>query len=196
MRVIVIGASGTIGSAIVAALGTRHEVFPVSSHQGTYRVDLGDRTSIEALFQSIGEVDAVISAAGLGKFAPLAELTDADFAFSLGNKLMGQVNLVRIGTRFVSNGGSFTLTSGILSQHPIPGSAAISVVNAGVEAFARAAAIELPRGIRTNVVSPPWVAETLSAMGQDPAGGLTAAVVAKAYLRSLEGSMTGQVLSP
>jgi NAD(P)-dependent dehydrogenase (short-subunit alcohol dehydrogenase family) len=196
MRVIVVGASGTIGKAVVAALGGRHEIIPVGSHHGTYRVDLGDRDSIAALFQATGPVDAVISAAGLGKFAPLADLTDADFAFSLGNKLMGQVNLVRIGTRFMADGGSFTLTSGILSQQPIPGSAAISVVNAGVEAFARAAALELPRGIRTNVVSPPWVAETLTAMGRDPAGGLPAAVVAKAYLRSLEGGMTGQVLSP
>jgi NAD(P)-dependent dehydrogenase (short-subunit alcohol dehydrogenase family) len=196
MRIIVVGASGTIGKAVVAAIGTRHEVIPVGSHQGTYRVDLGDRDSIAALFQAIGHVDAVISAAGLGKFASLADLTDADFAFSLGNKLMGQVNLVRIGTKFMADGGSFTLTSGVLSQQPIPGSAAISVVNAGVEAFARAAALELPRGIRTNVVSPPWVAETLTAMGRDPAGGLPAAVVAKAYLRSLEGGMTGQVLSP
>lgn len=196
MRVVVVGASGTIGQAIVAALGSKHDVVPVGNHQGTYRVDLGDRASIDALFQAIGIADAIISAAGLGKFAALAELTDADFAFSLGNKLMGQVNLVRIGTRYVADGGSFTLTSGILAQHPIPGSAAISVVNAGVEAFARAAALELPRGIRANVVSPPWVAETLSAMGRDPAGGLPAAVVARAYLRSLEGRMSGEVLSP
>lgn len=196
MRVVVVGASGTIGQAIVAALGSKHDVVPVGNHQGTYRVDLGDRASIDALFQAIGIADAIISAAGLGKFAALAELTDADFAFSLGNKLMGQVNLVRIGTRYVADGGSFTLTSGILAQHPIPGSAAISVVNAGVEAFGRAAALELPRGIRANVVSPPWVAETLSAMGRDPAGGLPAAVVARAYLRSLEGRMSGEVLSP
>lgn len=196
MRVVVLGASGTIGKAIVTGLGTQHDVVPVGSHQGTYRVDLGDRASIDALFQAIGRADAVISAAGLGKFGALADLTDADFAFSLGNKLMGQVNLVRLGTRFLADGGSFTLTSGILSQHPIPGSAAISVVNAGVEAFARAAALELPRGIRVNVVSPPWVAETLTAMGRDPAGGLPAAVVAKAYLRSLEGRMSGEVLSP
>lgn len=196
MRVVVVGASGTIGQAIVAALGSKHDVVPVGNHQGTYRVDLGDRASIDALFQAIGIADAIISAAGLGKFAALAELTDADFAFSLGNKLMGQVNLVRIGSRYVADGGSFTLTSGILAQHPIPGSAAISVVNAGVEAFARAAALELPRGIRANVVSPPWVAETLSAMGRDPAGGLPAAVVARAYLRSLEGRMSGEVLSP
>jgi NAD(P)-dependent dehydrogenase (short-subunit alcohol dehydrogenase family) len=196
MRIIVVGATGTIGRAIVAALGTKHEIIPVGNHQGTQRVDLGDSASIERMYAAVGTVDAVISAAGLGKFGPVASLTDADFAFSIGNKLMGQVNLIRRGIAFVADGGSFTLTSGILAQQPIPGSAAISVVNAGVEAFARAAALELPRGLRANVISPPWVSETLTSMGRDPAGGLTAAVVAKAYVRSLEGSMTGQVLSP
>lgn len=196
MRVLVVGASGTIGRAIVEALGGRHDVLPVTNRQGPLTVDLGDPASIGRLFRSAGKVDAVISAAGLGKFGPLASLTDADFAFSLGNKLMGQVNLVRGGTDWVHDGGSFTLTSGILAQHPIPGSAAISVVNAGLDAFARAAALELPRRLRVNVVSPPWVAETLTAMGRDPAGGLPAATVARAYLASLEGTMTGQVISP
>jgi len=137
-----------------------------------------------------------VSAAGDAKFAPLQQLTDDDFAFSLRNKLMGQVNLVRFGMDSVSDGGSFTLTSGVLAQQPMAGSAAISLVNAGVEGFVRAAALELPRRQRVNVVSPPWVSETLTAMGQDPAGGLPAADVARAYVRSIEGSETGSVISP
>jgi len=144
----------------------------------------------------VGRVDAVVSAAGDARFKPLAQLTDDDFAFSLDNKLMGQVNLVRYGIDSVNDGGSFTLTSGVLAQQPMPGSAAISLVNAGIEGFARAAALELPRGQRINVVSPPWVAETLAAMGQDPSNGLPASVVAKAYVRSIEGSETGSVISP
>ncbi len=109
---------------------------------------------------------------------------------------MGQVNLVRLGLSSIGEGGSFTLTSGVLAHHPSPGSAAISLVNAAVEAFAGAAAIEMPRHARINVVSPPWVSETLRAMGRDPSGGLPVAVVAQAYVRSLEGTATGEVLEP
>jgi len=109
-----------------------------------------------------------VCAAGKAAFAGLEDLTDAGFELSVSNKLMGQVNLVRLGLARVRDGGSFTLTSGVLAAEPTPGSAAISLVNAGVEAFARAAALEMPRGTRINVVSPPWVAETLQAMGRDP----------------------------
>jgi NAD(P)-dependent dehydrogenase (short-subunit alcohol dehydrogenase family) len=138
----------------------------------------------------------VISAAGQAKFGSLDDLTDADYLFSFSNKLMGQVNLVRIGRQFIADGGSFTLTSGVLSQEPMKGSASISMVNAGLEGFVRAAALELPRGIRVNVVSPPWVTETLVARKMDPSHGMPAASVALAYLTSVEGTMTGQTLDP
>jgi NAD(P)-dependent dehydrogenase (short-subunit alcohol dehydrogenase family) len=196
MRILIIGATGIIGQAVVAALKGRHELVLASLHKAHEHVDIADPSSIRALYQRVGRVNAVVSAAGQAKFAPLAALTDADFAFSLGNKLMGQVNLVRLGVDSVVDGGSFTLTSGVLAQHPTPGGAAISVVNAGVEAFGRAAAIELPRKLRVNVVSPPWVSETLSAMGRDPAGGLPAADVARSYVESVEGSQTGKVITP
>jgi NAD(P)-dependent dehydrogenase (short-subunit alcohol dehydrogenase family) len=110
--------------------------------------------------------------------------------------LMGQINLVRLGAASITDGGSFTLTSGVLATRPTPGGAAISVVNAGVDAFARAAALELPRGIRINSVSPPWVSETLTAMGRDPSGGLPAADVARSYAESVEGKQTGAVITP
>ena len=109
---------------------------------------------------------------------------------------MGQVNLVRIGRQFVNERGSFTLTSGVLSREPMKGSASISMVNAGLEGFVRAAALELPRGIRINVVSPPWVTETLIARKMDPSPGLPAAAVAQAYLANIEGTATGQTIDP
>lgn len=109
---------------------------------------------------------------------------------------MGQANLVRSGQQFIAAGGSFTLMSGVLSQDPIKGSASISMVNAGLEGFVRAAALELPRGIRVNVASPPWMTETLLARKRDPSRGPPAASVEHAYRASVEGAMTGQTLVP
>ena len=194
MKVLVVGATGTIGRAVVNALGARHEVLAASHKAGALRVDLSDKASIARLFQASGRVDAVVCAAGAARFHPFADLTDDDFAFCLANKLMGQVNLVRVGAASLADSGSFTLTSGVLSHSPMPGSAAISLVNAGLEGFVRAAALELPRKIRINVVSPGWVKETLEAMKMDPASGTPASVVASAYVRSLEGGETGKVL--
>ncbi len=196
MKVMVVGATGTIGRAVVAALSPTHEVVAVSHRAGTRRVDMADRRSIASLYDAVGPVDAVVSAAGSASFGPLASLTDEEFALGLESKLMGQVNLVRLGLPQVNRGGSFTLTSGILARRPSPGSAAISLVNAGLEGFVRAAALEMPRGIRINVVSPPWVSETLSAMGRDPAEGLAAARVARSYVESVVGSANGTTMEP
>jgi NAD(P)-dependent dehydrogenase (short-subunit alcohol dehydrogenase family) len=196
MRVVVVGASGTIGSAVVAALSARHDVVAVGNKQGAIRVDLASADSIQQMFQAVGTFDALVSTAGRAAFAGLDDLKDADFQLGLSNKLMGQVNLVRIGRQFANDRASFTLTSGVLSREPMKGSASISMVNAGLEGFARAAALELPRGMRINVVSPPWVTETLIARKMDPSIGLPAATVAKAYLASVEGTATGQTLDP
>jgi NAD(P)-dependent dehydrogenase (short-subunit alcohol dehydrogenase family) len=196
MRILIVGATGTIGEAIAAALSGKHQLILASRSKAQEKVDIADPASVRALYKRVGRIDAVVGAAGEAAYKPFPELTDADFAFSLQSKLMGQVNLVRYGVEVVADRGSFTLTSGTLSQHPIPGSAAISLVNAGVEAFGRAAALELPRGLRVNVVSPPWVSETLTEMGRDPAAGLPAAQVARAYLESIEGTQTGKVMIP
>jgi NAD(P)-dependent dehydrogenase (short-subunit alcohol dehydrogenase family) len=194
MRILVIGATGTIGSAVVKALAARHDVVAVAHTKGELRVDLASPDSITRLYQSAGRCDAVVSAAGSATFAGFADLTEDDYLFGLKNKLMGQVNLIRIGHAFLNDGGSFTVTSGVLSQEPMPGSCSISMVNAALEGFVRAAALELPRGLRVNVVSPPWVTETLLARGMDPSIGLPADMVARAYVRSVEGSATGQTI--
>lgn len=140
-KVVVVGAGGTIGQPVVRALSARHEVVCVGRTRGDYQVDISSRDSIARLYEAIGDFDALVWAAGQAAFAGLEALTDADFELSVSNKLMGQVNLVRLGLACVRDGGSFTLTSGILAAEPTPGSAAISLVNAGVEAFARAAAL-------------------------------------------------------
>lgn len=194
MRIIVVGATGTIGRAVVQALADRHEVIKVGNTRGDFQVDFASPESIKRLYQSVGSADAIVSAAGVARFGNLEALTDDDFNISLTNKLMGQVNLVRLGIDQLRDQGVFTLTSGVLAREPIIGSAAISLVNAGIEAFAGAAALELPRGIRINVVSPPWVSETLEAMGRDGSAGLAAAKVAAAYVASVESQRTGEVI--
>jgi NAD(P)-dependent dehydrogenase (short-subunit alcohol dehydrogenase family) len=194
MRIAVIGATGTIGKAVVTELSGQHEVVAVGHHTGIWRVDIASPASLSALFQALGSVDAVVCTAGAAVFKSFEELTDSDYALGLANKLMGQVNMVRLGSRSVRDGGSFTLTSGVLSQEPLKGSASISMINAGIEGFVRAAALELPRGIRINVVSPPWVQETLDALGMNAIKGVPAMQVAGAYTVSVEGRETGTVI--
>ena len=196
MKLLLVGATGTIGKAVAAALAQRHEVVAVSRHTSPLALDITSAESIRDVFANVGALDGVVCASGAARFKPLAQLADDDFSFSLQNKLMGQVNLVRAALQQVKDGGAIVVTSGILSRSPMPGSAAISLVNAGLEGFVRGAALEAPRGIRVNTVSPPWVSETLTQLGMDPKGGLPAAVVAQAYVRAVEGAMTGQVIEP
>ena len=195
MKVVVIGSTGTIGAAVARALAARHEVVGVS-RRGDPRVDLADAASIAALFQSISAVDAVVCCAGNAAFKPLAQLTEHDFAASLNSKLMGQVRVVLAAMPMVKAGGSITVTSGAAAQRPSPGSAVISLINAGLEGFVRAAALEAPRGLRVNVVSPPWVEETLARLGLQAPEHLPAAEVAKAYVAAVEGKANGAVLDP
>jgi len=193
MRILLIGASGTIGVAVAQALAATHEVLSASRSKSPLKVDLMAVESLKQLLAQIGRVDAIVSTAGEAAFRPLLELSDADFSLGLTNKLMGQVNLVRHAVEALTDGGSFTLTSGILSRQPMVGGAAISLVNGGLEAFAHAAALELPRSIRINVVAPGWVTETLKMLKMDTSTGTSAAEVAQTYVKCVEGDMTGEV---
>lgn len=194
MRIIIIGATGTIGKELVEQLGHDHEIVSVAAHSGRLRVDIASRDSIERLFPAIGPFDAVICAAGAAQPGTLDELTDEGFMLGLNSKLMGQVNVVRVGRRYINDNGSFTLTSGVLSHEPMRGFTAISMVNAAVEAFARAAALDMNRGIRINAVSPVWAAETLEAFHLDIPGGMPGAEFVPAYRESVESHRTGEVL--
>ena len=196
MRILIVGATGTIGRPLVAALQSRHELVLASRAKAHEKVDISDPASIRALYKRVGKLDAVVSASGEAKFAPLATLTDEDFAFSIRSKLMGQVNLIRYGFDSVNDGGSFTITSGTLAREPMVGGAIASLLNGALDSFTRAAALEAPRNIRVNVVSPPWVTETLIELKMDTLNGLPAAEVARAYVESIEGKQTGAVISP
>jgi len=195
MRVILVGGTGTIGREVAAALRLHHhEVLTAGRSGADLKVDMAEPESVEELFRQAGSFDAVVSTAGSARFGPLDDLGYDDFLFSFRNKLMGQVNLIRIGRTFINDYGSFTLTSGLLAREPMADSSAVSMVNAGLEGFARAAQLELERGVRVNVVSPVWVQETLLAMGRSTAEGMPAALVARSYVASVEGTMKGEVL--
>jgi NAD(P)-dependent dehydrogenase (short-subunit alcohol dehydrogenase family) len=193
MRILLVGGTGTIGAAAADALeGRGHDVVRVGARAGTPRVDLEDPESIRHLYDSVGPVDSVVCAAGVAVFGALGELDDAAFTTSIANKMMGQVNLVRSGLGRVREGGSFTLTSGTLSQRPTPDTAAVAMVGGAVESFARAAALDLEGRYRVNVVSPGWVAESRVRMGLEPMPGIWAADLAEYYVRCVEGDASGR----
>ena len=195
MKIVLVGAAGTLGSAVDKALKTRHEIVRVGRKSGDFQVDITDPASIEQLFAKVGEFDALVSTTGDVHFGPFAEITQERFLIGLRSKLMGQVNLVALGMKHIRDGGSFTLTTGQINEDPISVGASGAMVNGGLEAFARSVAIELPRKLRINVVSPTVTEEAWSAFGpffpgQKP---VPASEAALGYVKSVEGMQTGKV---
>ena len=194
-KILLIGASGTIGQAVLANLSARHEVITVGRTSGTHRADFSQSGSVAALFKAVGKVDAIVSTAGNLHFGPLAEMTPAQFNLGLQDKLLGQVQLALLGQHYLNDGGSITLTSGIVGIEPIRNGANATAVNAAIDGFVAAAAIELPRGVRINAVSPTILTESVGSYGPFFPGFETVPAVraALAYQRSVEGGQTGRV---
>jgi NAD(P)-dependent dehydrogenase (short-subunit alcohol dehydrogenase family) len=195
MNIVIIGATGTIGRAVTEELDARHDIITVGKSSGQFQADIADIGSVRRLFEQVGKVDAVVVAAGNLHFGPLAEMTPEQFHVGLNDKLMGQVNVALVAQHHLNDGGSITLTSGVVSDEPIRYGANASTVNRAVEGFVRGAAIELPRGIRINVVSPSVLQESMDAYGPYFRGfeAVPAKRAALAYSRSVEGAQTGQV---
>jgi NAD(P)-dependent dehydrogenase (short-subunit alcohol dehydrogenase family) len=194
-RIVVIGATGTIGRAVAAAVGARHEVIEVGSTRGAYRVDSTNIESVRELFEKIGKVDGVVTSTGRVHFGPLAQTSPEQFELGLRDKLMGQINVVLIGQHYLNDGGSFTLTSGISAHEPVRQGSNASCVNLALEGFVMGAATDLPRGIRINLVSPTILEESVPVFGEWFVGfePVSATRVGLAYLRSVEGPETGRV---
>lgn len=195
MKVLVIGATGLLGSAASAALSERHEVIQ-ASRNGDVRVDLADHESISKMFEAVGKVDAVVACTGVVPFKPLADLAAADFESGVSNKVLGQVNLVLLGTPYVNDGGSFTLTTGVLAREPINTGVAASLANGALESFVMAAAAELPRGIRINAISPSVLEEATGYHEYFPGfPKISSDEVGQAYVKSVDGIQNGRVFS-
>ncbi len=194
MKVLIIGAEGTLGKAITAELAPRHTIIKASRNSGE-KVDVVDIASVKALFGRIGNVDAIVSACGTVHYGPLSDMTPELYDIGLRDKLMGQVNLILAGQAHVNDGGSFTLITGVLTDDPIRHSSSACMVNGAVEAFVRSASIEMPRGLRINAVSPTVLTESMAEYGPYFRGykSVSAADAALAYSKSVEGAQTGQI---
>ncbi|VUM26010.1 NAD(P)-dependent oxidoreductase [Stenotrophomonas maltophilia] len=198
MKILLVGASGTLGQAVARQLGQQHQILAAGRNSGELRVDLTDDASVAELFARTGPVDAVISTAGKLHFGPLKDMTPEQFNLGLQDKLLGQVRLALVAQHHLNAGGSITLTSGIVSAQPIRDGANATSVNAALEGFVRAAALELlPRGLRINVVSPNVLIESMAAYGPYFPGfeAVSAQRAALAFQRAVEGIQSGETIT-
>ena len=196
MKILIIGGKGTIGKKVSDHFSRKHEILIGGRNSGDVSVDIADSKSIETMFESIGKVDAVVCIAGEAKWAAFESISEEDLYIGLKSKLMGQVNLVRIGQNYVNEGGSFTLSTGILADHPVELTTSPAMVNGGIHSFVKAASLELKSGIRINVVSSGLVEDAIEKYeayfpGHNP---IPMNKVINGYVKSVEGKGTGKII--
>jgi NAD(P)-dependent dehydrogenase (short-subunit alcohol dehydrogenase family) len=196
MKILIVGGKGTIGKKVSEHLSKRHELLIAGRNSGDVTVDITDSQSIEGMFESTGNVDAVVCVAGEAKWAPFDSMTEQDFYIGLRSKLMGQVNLVRIGHNYLNAGGSFTLSTGILADHPVDLTTSAAMVNGGIHSFVKAVSLELKDGIRINVVSSGLVEDAVDKYGAYFPGHnpIPMKKVVNGYVKSIEGKGTGEII--
>lgn len=196
MKILIIGGKGTIGNKVTSYFSEKNEVLVAGRTSGDVTVDIADSNSIENLFKQTGKLDAIICIAGEAKWADFRDLTEDDYYIGLKSKLMGQVNLVRIGQHFLNPGGSITLSTGILADDPVIKTASAAMVNGGIHSFVQAAALEIENGIRVNVVSLGMVVDAYEKYkdyfpGHNP---VSMEKAVNAYVRSVVGRRNGEVI--
>ena len=196
MKIILVGANGTVGNHVFQSLDKeKNEIIKVGKTRGDFQVDISNSESIAAMYKKIGSFDALVNASGDVAFAPFRDIQLAHWNSSFGSKLLGQINLVQQALPYINEGGSFTLISGILGDEQIQAGAIAATVNKALEGFVRAAACELPKSLRINLVSPTVLQDSLKIYGDffpgfEAVGGKT---VAMAFNRSIFGIQTGQI---
>ncbi|WP_268846147.1 short chain dehydrogenase [Flavobacterium aestivum] len=197
MKIIIVGATGTMGKHLSSAFEKEHEIIRVGSNSGDFQVDITSTESIENLFEQVGQFDALISTAGPTHVGPWKKMTDKEFRKGIDGKMMGQINLVLIGQHYINPKGSFTLITGGLTYEPQLNFANAAAANGAVEAFVRAAAIELENNIRINAVSPTVIEDSPQYFpyfpGEVP---VTMQQLEYGFRKSVFGANTGQVIKP
>jgi len=191
-KAVLIGATGTIGSAVRRKLELAGYEVAGASRTSEISVDIENDESVKLFLESAGMVDAIVCTAGSAAFGEVQKLTDDDFNLSVRNKLLGQVKLLQKGLTYLKPGGTIVLTGGILGYKPVRGSAGIAMVNTGLEGFVRAAANEVGPSKKVIVIHPPLVAETAVKMGMDPAPFLSADEVANSYIEAIRSGKSGE----
>jgi NAD(P)-dependent dehydrogenase (short-subunit alcohol dehydrogenase family) len=196
MKILIVGGHGTIGKTVSSYFAKDHKVIVAGRSTGVVKIDIADSASIKKAFDTIGELDAIICIAGEAKWAPFNELSEEDYYIGLKSKLMGQVNLVRIGKDYLNPKGSITLSTGILADDPVIKTTSAAMVNGGIHSFVQAVALEIENGIRVNVVSLGVVQDAYEKYkdyfpGYNP---IPMPKVVNAYVRSVLGKKNGEII--
>lgn len=196
MKILIIGGNGTIGKKVTERLSKKHEVVIAGRNSGDVTVDFSDSSSIKSMFESVGKLDAIIAIAGDAKWDKLDKLSEEDFYIGIKSKMMGQVNVVRIGKQYLNSNGSITLSTGILADDPVDMTTSAAMVNGAINSFAKAVALELEEGKRINVVCSDLVEDSFEKY-KDYFPGNTPVPMHKivdGYVKSIEGKITGRIL--
>ena len=195
MKILVIGGNGTIGKTIVNHYKKDHEVIIGGRNSGDVNVDIANKESLQNMFEKIGKLDAIVCAAGEAKWDDFNKLSEDDFYIGIRSKLMGQVNLVRLGQHYLNAEGSITLTTGILADHPVKMTTSAAMVNGAIHSFVQAVALDLKHDIRVNVASVGLVQDAYEKykdyfVGHTP---VSMEKVIATYRKSVEGKESGVV---
>lgn len=196
MKLLIIGGNGTIGKKVSERLSKKHEVLIAGRNSGDVTVDFADVNSIKSMFEGVGKLDGIICIAGDAKWDKFDSLSEDDFYIGIKSKLMGQVNTVRIGKSYLNEGGSITLSTGILADDPVDMTTSAAMVNGAIHSFVKAVDLELENGIRINVVCSDLVEDSYEKY-KDYFPGNTPVPMHKivdGYVKSVEGKISGRII--
>jgi NAD(P)-dependent dehydrogenase (short-subunit alcohol dehydrogenase family) len=195
MRILFVGAQGTVGKRIIEQINPSHEVITAGRNSGDIRVDITSQQSIEEMFKKVNSVDALICTAASGAMDDFETLTSEALYDNMKGKFFSQAQLVLTGQHYLNSSGSFTLTSGIFADEPAKGVTGGGVISGALHSFVLSAAIELKRGLRINVVSPGMVEDSAKDYGYLFPGlrAVPMGEITQAYLQCLNTNITGKI---
>ncbi|MCW8982213.1 short chain dehydrogenase [Altibacter sp.] len=196
MKILIIGGNGTIGNKVTERFSEKHEVIIAGRTSGDVTVDIASSGSIAEMFKQVGKVDAVVNIAGDAKWDNFNNLSEEDFYIGIKSKMMGQVNVVSLGRKYLNSSGSFTLTTGILADEPVDMTTSAAMVNGAIQSFVKAVALELENGHRINVISANLVEDAFEKYKDYFPGNTPVSMrkVVDGYVKSVEGKINGEII--